>query len=219
MTPPLSQDIRRQAQSAWARMQHHRFVTDIEQDRLAPEVFKRYLVYEHAFVETAVSIFAFALARASTQAQRQTLLSILRALVEDQVGYFARAFTHFQIDPVEELKRYQPAGLLMFKNGMLGIAASGTYAETLTAMLAAEWMYNTWSERVMRQPSRDPWIHEWVALHVGTQFVAQVDWLLGEIDGFGKTLRRSQRSRLAEIFVTALELEIIFHDAPYIVAN
>jgi len=182
-------------------------------------VFKRYLVYEHAFVETAIAIFAFALARASTPAQRQALVSILHALVEDQVGYFARAFAHFQIDPGGELRRYQPAGLLMFKNGMLGIAALGTYAEILAAMLAAEWMYNTWSERVMRRPSRDPWIREWVALHTGPQFVEQVGWLRGEIDGFGKTLPDSERRRVAEIFVTALELEIIFHDAPYLSAN
>jgi thiaminase (transcriptional activator TenA) len=213
---PLSQDIRYYARSAWDRMQKHRFVTEIEHDRLAPEVFKRYLVYEHAFVETAISIFAYALARASTPSQRQTLVIILRALVEDQIDYFNRAFAHFAIDPGEELRRHRPAGLLMFKNGMLGIAASGTYAEIMVTMLAAEWMYMTWSERVLRRPSRDAWIREWVSLHTEQPFVEQVNWLQGQVDDAGKTLTATERNHLAEVFLTALELEIIFHDAPYV---
>jgi thiaminase/transcriptional activator TenA len=34
----------------WEAMQQHRFVSDIIADRLAPDVFRRYLVFEHGFV-------------------------------------------------------------------------------------------------------------------------------------------------------------------------
>lgn len=39
-------------------MVRHRFVRDIEADRLPPHVFDRYLVYEGAFVETAIRVMA-----------------------------------------------------------------------------------------------------------------------------------------------------------------
>jgi hypothetical protein len=48
----------------WEAMQQHRFVSDIIADRLAPDVFRRYLVFEHGFVEAAILIFGHAMLKA-----------------------------------------------------------------------------------------------------------------------------------------------------------
>jgi thiaminase/transcriptional activator TenA len=42
----LSDRILQENQDIWIEMQNHRFVRDIERDQLAPDVFRRYLVYE-----------------------------------------------------------------------------------------------------------------------------------------------------------------------------
>lgn len=59
----FSERLLREHQPAWQGMQQHRFVTDIEQDRLPTAVFNRYLVFEGNFVATAIAILLSGLAR------------------------------------------------------------------------------------------------------------------------------------------------------------
>ncbi|STV60447.1 thiaminase II [Klebsiella michiganensis] len=59
----FSERLLREHQPVWQAMQQHRFVTDIEQDRLPTAVFNRYLVFEGNFVATAIAILLSGLAR------------------------------------------------------------------------------------------------------------------------------------------------------------
>ena len=52
----LSEQILRENAAVFEAMVNHRFVDDIVLERLSAQVFERYLVYEGAFVETAISI-------------------------------------------------------------------------------------------------------------------------------------------------------------------
>ena len=73
-------------------MQAHRFVAEIEEDRLSATAFKAYLIYECDFVETAMLIFGHMLVKAPGLAERRWLAGVLQALAVDQIGYFERAF-------------------------------------------------------------------------------------------------------------------------------
>ena len=90
--PPLSDEILARNRDVWEAMQAHRFVRDIEQDRLDPGVFRRYLVYERSFVEAAITIFGHALVKAPGIEQQRWLIGVLHALAHEQIDYFRRAF-------------------------------------------------------------------------------------------------------------------------------
>jgi thiaminase/transcriptional activator TenA len=60
----LSEQMLRENDDVLQEMLRHRFVTDIKADRLSKAAFERYLVFEGAFVDTAISIFAYAAATA-----------------------------------------------------------------------------------------------------------------------------------------------------------
>jgi thiaminase (transcriptional activator TenA) len=90
--PPLSDEILTQTRDVWDAMQTHRFVRDIEADRLDPAVFRRYLAYENAFVETAILIFGYSLVKAPGLEEQRWLIGVLKALSEEQITYFRRAF-------------------------------------------------------------------------------------------------------------------------------
>ncbi len=62
--PALSDEILKSSTDVWDRMQACRFVADIEADTLDPEAFRRYLVHENMFVETAILIFGYMLVKA-----------------------------------------------------------------------------------------------------------------------------------------------------------
>jgi thiaminase/transcriptional activator TenA len=214
MSETLSQQILRENVVVFEAMVGHRFVQDIKADRLPKQVFERYLVFEGAFVDTAISIFAYAAAKAETIVQKRWLIGVLDALANQQIAYFEKTFAERGID----LAAYDTAipEVAAFCDGMLAISQDGGYLDTVAAMFAAEWMYWTWSKEAARHPMSDPLLKEWVDLHAHEDFAAQALWLKEELDAAGEGMDAAERSRLSGIFGRAQALEIAFHDAPYL---
>lgn len=189
-------------------MLSHRFVEDICADRLPPDVFHRYLAYEGAFVETAIAIFAYAVARAPDMEARRWMIGVLDALANVQIPYFEERYKTLSITPLTDL----PPQAAAFDEGMLELAAKGDFLDIITAMFAAEWMYWGWSKRAITCQISDPDLKAWIALHVDDAFSAQALWLKQAIDRYGS---QADVPRLSTIFAKVTELEIQFHHAPY----
>jgi thiaminase (transcriptional activator TenA) len=213
--PPLSNEILTQTRDVWDAMQSHRFIRDIEEDKLDPAVFRRYLAYENAFVETAILIFGYALVKAPALEEQRRLIGVLKALSEEQIPYFQRAFESLSMPEAEWRDIALPSTAAAFRDGMLAIAAHGPYLDGITAMFAAEWMYWTWCKRAAARTISSPDLRRWVDLHAAEEFADQARWLRRQVDLFGTELSSRSRSRLIGIFRHALALEIAFHTAPY----
>ncbi|MCX5514956.1 TenA family transcriptional regulator [Kaistia algarum] len=207
---PLSEQIRAANLDVWDTMQAHRFVTDIEADRLSDEAFKAYLVYECDFVETAMLIFGHMLVKAPSLAERRWLAGVLQALATEQIGYFEATFKAVGVTGEDRAKPL-PSSVFAFRDGMLAIARDGDYLDGVAIMLAAEWMYATWCSRAAGKPITNPVLKRWVDLHAEPEFLAQADWLRRQIDAAGP----AEADRLGQRFRKALELEIAFHSAPF----
>jgi thiaminase/transcriptional activator TenA len=206
----LSERIRAANGDVWDAMQAHRFVLEIEQDRLPAPAFKAYLIYECDFVETAMLIFGYMLVKAPGLKERRWLAGVLQALAVDQLGYFEAAFLAVGVTRAER-ERLSPASVVAFRDGMLAIARDGAYLDGVAVMLAAEWMYATWCGRAAGRPISDAIIKQWVGLHATPAFLAQADWLRRQIDAADP----AQEAALGQRFRRALELEIAFHSAPF----
>ncbi len=200
------------ARDEWEAMQAHRFVTDIEADRLPAAVFRRYLCFERDFVETALLIFGHALVKAPGLAERRWLAGVLHALADEQLAYFDAVLgpAEAELAPVGS-----PPAVTAFREGMLAIAIEGTYAEIIAAMLAAEWMYATWCVRAAAGRLSDPALRRWVGLHAEPAFLAQVAWLKAQIDALAAGMDTEARDRARACFRLALTLEIGFHASAY----
>lgn len=207
----LSDRILADNRAVFEAMTGHRFVADIKADRLPGKVFDRYLVFEGAFVDTAIAIFALALARAPGIAERRWLVAVLDGLANAQVGYFEAAFRARGIDP----GAHDPShpDVAAFRDGMLRIAEGGGYLDIIAAMFAAEWMYWTWCGEAASRPIADPLLQVWVEMHADATFAAQARWLRAQLDAAEVT--EAEAARLSAIFGRAQELEIAFHEAAY----
>lgn len=209
----LSEQMLDENRDVFEAMVHHRFVEDIKADRLPNEAFERYLVFEGAFVDTAIAIFSFATAKAGTIEERRWLIGVLDALANQQIAYFEKTFAARAIDPASyDTGR---ADVAAFREGMLAIARDGGFLDTIAAMFAAEWMYWTWSTEADRMAISDPLLKEWVRLHAEPEFEAQARWLKAVLDEAGETMDIAERKRLSAIFGRAQRLEIDFHEAAY----
>lgn len=195
-------------QDSWDRMQDHRFVRDVLADALDPEVFARYVAFGSVFVETAVSIFGYALIRAPDMARKRYLIGALRSLALDQVRYFEETRTELGIAGT-----IKPTGLVRaFERGMLEIAKTGNFGQIATSMLAAQWMDQSWCSRATAMPSRNLVLRRWVQLHVEPAFTSSVEWLKAQVR---EHVPPAESESAVAIFGRVLELEIDFHTAPY----
>ena len=212
MSLAFHEKLREANGAAWDAMQAHPFVRAIEEDRLEPAAFLRYLAYERDFVGAAIEIFAEALIKAPDFAAERRLIAALGALAEEQVPYFDATFAALSAIPLP--RESFPPAVLAFRERMRGIARTGSYAEIVAAMLAAEWMYATWCARAALSPISDPHIARWVALHTATDFVAGVAWLKRAVDEEARLATEAVRALLGQRFGEVLALEIGFHAAP-----
>ena len=209
----LSDFILRENRNVFDEMVAHRFVEDIKADRLPKAAFERYLVFEGAFVETAISIFAYATAKAETMTDRRWLIGVLDAPANSQIAYFERTFAARGIHAAD-FDINIPA-VARFRDGMLAIARDGGFIDTVAAMFAAEWMYWTWSKQAEQNTISDPLLSEWVGLHTDETFAAQATWLRDRLDAAGETRGEGERVHLSGVFGKAMRLEIDFHSAAY----
>lgn len=207
--------LRERNEAAWTQMVGHRFCRDVATDRLPAAVFRRYLRYEHAFVRTAISVFAHALAKAPTASDQDHLIGVLQALAGEQEAYFARVLAGLGEDVRLPPPSALPAAACALGEGTLAIAAESPFAGILAAMLGAEWMYLTWCEAAQAAGPRDPAVADWVRLHVEPGFRGQVGWLRRRLDELGPALPLAEQERCVANMGRVLELEIAFHDAPY----
>lgn len=209
----LSECILRENADIFEVMVHHRFVRDIETDRLPADVFDRYLVIEGAFVDTAIAIFAHAVAKAPGMEKRRWLIRVLDSLANEQVPYFEKVLTQRGVTPrAEDL---DDPRVDAFRAGMLRIAEEGSFEDIIVAMFAAEWMYWTWCSSAERATISDHHIREWIKLHAEPAFAAQARWLRDRLDEAGPHLSEAQCAHLVEVFERVQRLEIAFHDAAY----
>lgn len=210
---PLSDRMLAANAELWDAMQAHRFVRDIEASRLPDDVFHRYLVYEGAFVSTAIGIVAQGVAKAPGIGQQRRLIAVLDALANEQIGYFERTFEALRIDPAAHDVTVPPVEA--FRAGMAAIAADGPYLDVVTILFAAEWMYWHWCSRAAAKPGGNAELRRWVELHAEAAFADQARWLKDEVDGGGETLEEREKIRLTTLFGRVLRLEIDFHTAAY----
>jgi thiaminase/transcriptional activator TenA len=215
MTERFTDWLRARNRDAWDAMVGHRFCRDMATDALPEAAFHRYLRYEHAFVRNAISIFAYALAKASTPADQDHLIGVLQALAGEQEAYFARTFEGLGLPAAPLAWSGLPPAARGLGEGVLEIAASSPFPVILSAMLGAEWMYLTWCEAAYAQAPQRAAAADWIGLHVEAGFREQVGWLRRRLDELGPALDPATREACAAAMGRVLELEIAFHDAPY----
>ena len=208
--------LRDRAQPDWDAAVAHRFTQELGDDRLDDAVFVRYLVQDYVFVEALVTLVGFAVAYAPDMAAKKRLATFLAAVTSDENDYFERSFTALGL---KEADWADPALSPVTRDFMaiLGEAgAAGSYADCLSVMVPAEWIYLTWAKAQAGKPATRSYLKEWTDLHVLPEFEDFVNWLRGELDRAGAALSDARQAEVAARFRRLVALEVAFFDAAYL---
>lgn len=205
----------------WSRMINHRFTDELATGTLNLGVLRCYLVQDHRFLDSFVVLLSSMISRAHSLKDRIPGAQFLGLITGKENTYFERSFEALGVS--EAVRESTPSAPVTssFIDLMRNVAATGNFAEMLAVLVAAEWSYQSWGERVLPKAVEGPfYFREWVDLHSGPYFGSVVAYFRGLLDAEAKRLKTllgggKVLAAARERFEEAVSLEYHFFEYCY----
>lgn len=211
----FSQELWSTGAATYAEILRHPFLTRLTDGTLDKDAFRYFVIQDSHYLRS----YARALSLVSS-----------RATDPDDVALFARHASE-AITVEKELHASLLGGLGLsagavdehgagptttaYTSYLLGICATGTYAEAVATVLPCYWVYRDVGRELLARSSPDPLYAQWIATYGSPEFDAVVESVLAVTDRLGVDLSPSERRRCHQHFATTTRYEWMFWDAAY----
>ncbi len=211
MTERFTETLRQASQPAWSQSVGHRFVRELLDGSVSDAVMSRYLIQDHRFLDSFLTLLGGALSSADSYAARIRFGRFNGMVSGEENTSFQRSFEALGVGEPERSQRPDSQATAGFKAIMREAAATRSYAAALSVLVVAEWLYLDWAQQAS-QPLPASFIHaEWITLHDNPDFRDFVGFLRSELDRVGPS--EAQTSR--DFFLRTVALEKAFFDSAY----
>jgi len=211
MTDRFTETLRQASQPVWSHSVGHRFVTELLAGTVSDTVMVRYLVQDHRFIDSFLTLLGAALASADSFEARIRFGRFIGMVSGEENTYFLRAFEALGVSEQDRIAPPDSKATAGFKAIMREAAATRSYAAALSVLVVAEWLYLDWAQQAS-EPLPANFIHaEWVTLHDNPDFRDFVGFLRSELDRVGPSEAETSR----DFFLRAVALEKAFFDSAY----
>ncbi|MCO8161180.1 TenA family protein [Pseudomonas sp. 21LCFQ010] len=211
MTERFTETLRQQSEPDWSATVQHRFVQQLCSGTLDDQVMGRYLIQDHRFLDSFLTLLGAAIATADSFESRLRLGRFAGMISGEENTYFLRCFEALGITEQQRQDEPDVPATAGFKAIMREAAATRSYAAALAVLNVAEWSYLDWASRAP-QPLPPRFVHaEWITLHDNPFFRDFVAFLRSELDRVGP----AEQTVTRDFFLRAVRLEREFFDAAY----
>jgi thiaminase/transcriptional activator TenA len=211
MTTRFTETLRLASQPAWSEAVGHRFVRELLSGTVSDAVMARYLIQDHRFLDSFLTLLGAALAGADSFEARLRFGRFIGMVSGEENTYFLRSFAALGVSEQERTERPDTKATAGFKAIMREAAATRSYAAALSVLVVAEWLYLDWAQQAS-QPLPANFVHaEWITLHDNPDFRDFVGFLRVELDRVGPSEAETSR----DFFLRAVALEKAFFDSAY----
>ncbi len=208
--------LRACAEPDWSGAIGHRFGRECNAGAVTPEVMRRYLVQDYAFIGTFTALLGRAIHTAPDMAARVPLGRFMGLLCSEENTYFLRAFDALGVAAALRTDPPLSDAALGFRALMAEVAESPRHADQLAVLCVAEWVYLGWALPARdTRPAEPFWCAEWVDLHASPYFEGFVEGLRAALDRAVLALDVAGRARVRDLFTRAAALERAFFDSAY----
>jgi thiaminase/transcriptional activator TenA len=189
----------------------HRFVKELFAGAVPDAVMARYLIQDHRFLDSFLTLLGAVLASADTFAAKLRFARFIGMVSGEESTYFLRAFEALGVTEDRRAADPDTQPTAGFQAIMREAAQTRSYAAALSVLVVAEWLYLDWASRAPK-PLPDNFVHaEWITLHDNPEFRGFVDFLRAELDRVGP----AQADLCRDFYRRAVALELSFFEAAY----
>lgn len=211
MTERFTETLRQASQPAWSQSVGHRFVRELLDGSVSDAVMARYLIQDHRFLDSFLTLLGAALASADSFEARIRFGRFIGMVSGEENTYFLRSFDALGVSEQDRIAPPDTKATAGFKAIMREAAATRSYAAALSVLVVAEWLYLDWAQQAS-QPLPASFIHaEWITLHDNLDFRDFVGFLRSELDRVGPGEAETSR----DFFLRTVALEKAFFDSAY----
>jgi thiaminase/transcriptional activator TenA len=211
MPERFSETLRAAGEPTWSQAVGHRFVKELFAGTVPDAVMARYLIQDHRFLDSFLTLLGAALAAADTFEARLRFGRFIGVVSSEENTYFLRAFEALGVTEHRRAVDPDTQASTGFKAIMREAAETRSYAAVLSVLVVTEWLYLDWASRAPK-PLPDNFVHaEWITLHDNPNFRVFVDFLRAELDRVGSL----QADLCGDFFRRTVGLELSFFEAAY----
>ncbi|HEN8710813.1 TPA: TenA family protein [Pseudomonas putida] len=211
MTERFSQTLRRQSEPTWSAAVGHRFVTELCNGSVEDPIMVRYLVQDHRFLDSFLTLLGAAIATADTFDARLRFGRFAGMISSDENTYFLRAFQALDVSRQQRTEPKDTVPTQGFKAIMREAAATRSYAAALAVLNVAEGLYLDWALKAPKPIPENFVYAEWITLHDNAAFQEFVAFLQAELDRVGP----QEPALASDFYQRTVALELAFFDAIY----
>lgn len=211
MSERFTDTLQQVSEPTWSQAVGHRFVAELFAGDVPDRVMASYLVQDHRFLDSFLTLLGAAMATADSYEARLRFSRFAGMVSGDENTYFLRSFEALGVDEQERTGTPDTQPTAGFKAIMREAAGMRSYVAALAVLNVAEWLYLDWA---IKAPSPLPanFVHtEWITLHNNPEFRDFVAFLRLELDRVGP----AEPDVARDFFLRAVELELAFFDAAY----
>ncbi|OXN01032.1 TENA/THI-4 family protein [Bifidobacterium vansinderenii] len=198
----------------WEAAVTHRFVRELVDETIDPDVLRDYLIQDYQFSEDFLSLLGQVLASADTMKAKVRYAAQLGFIAADEDTYFQDRFAQYGVSEDQILHPELAPASLGFKKLYTDTIETRSYKDGLAVLVVAESLYLDWAERATDHGRKLPVKPEhrgWVDVHRGEFFSEWVDFLIAELN----RVASADDPELQERFRTAVKYERGFFDDAY----
>lgn len=210
--PSFTATMRHECASIWAAQLRHPFLVSLGDGTLPAETFRFYILQDARFLIDLGKTYGYAATKTNDRDHAKIIAERLINTVNAErilhEGYGAR----FGMTGEEMATVPMAPTNYAYTSHLLRIGATGTLAETLTAMLPCAWIYAVVGQQLTAQgepPGHHPY-RDWLLTYAQVEFAGVSTWMRGVIDDEASRTNDAGRARLSEIFRTSSRYEYLF---------
>ncbi|HEX2914005.1 MAG TPA: thiaminase II [Chloroflexia bacterium] len=210
----LSHHLYELAAPIWKAQFEQPFVKALGDGSLPRATFEFYIRQDARFLEELTRIFAYGAIKSTNPAIMEQMGSFLLDTIKVERELHQSFAREFGLTVAEMEQTPLAPTNYAYTRHLLSVAATGTLAEIITAMLPCAWIYAEVGRYFTAEgevPSDHPYA-AWIVTYADPGFEEVGAWLRTTLNDLMKDARPEEIARLEQIFVTSSRYEWMFWD-------
>ncbi len=212
----FTDQIAEDADRYWSAILDHPMVRQLGEGTLDEEPFRYWVRQDYVYLIEYSRVFALGAANAPDLDRLGQFAELLDATINTEMDLHREYAAEFGISR-KELENTDPSPTTRaYTDFLVRVASTGTFAETVAALLPCMWGFNETGRRLKEQGPPDHELYaQWVEMYAGEEFTELAEWCRDLMDDLAERRSFQDLDQLVTLFHTSAQYEYKFWDAAW----